>query len=239
MDAHVLQDNPLGLIYTLNFSTPFNTTQNISAILGAISKTGGAANNLAPNYFDGALLGNHEEFFLYGGLAPKNSALTDPPGDTVLRYERYWYGPPRENFIPGFVSHNLGPDTTRYVAYGGAASAPSENMAWYFSGLRSASGGVIYDVGGRDQSTQAVNVSNRLITVDMARQQRETFSNVTLPPDIPGRANPELVWVPVGSRGILVALGGVVFPDFVNITSKSSNEEASVGNLRTTLICQR
>jgi hypothetical protein len=71
-------------------------------------------------------------------------------------------------------------------------------------------------------------VSDYLITLDLAEQGEEKFSNDTLPPDIPGRANPELVWVPVGSRGILVALGGVVYPDFVNTLGNSTNVTASV-----------
>jgi hypothetical protein len=115
---------------------------------------------------------------------------------------------------------------TRYVAYGGAANAPSENMAWYFSGLRSPTAGPIYTKGNRLSS--AVDVSNYLITVDLAEQGEEKFTNDTLPPDIHGRANPELVWVPVGSRGILVALGGVVYPDFITNNGSSTNATASV-----------
>ncbi|KAL2136719.1 hypothetical protein VTI74DRAFT_1760 [Chaetomium olivicolor] len=219
--------NPYGRIYTLNLSTPFNTTQNISAILGTLSKTaGGGATNLAPNYYDGALLANNEEFFLYGGLFLRTDAFADPPGDSVLGYQAYQYGPVKETFRPQFVNTPLGENVTRYIAYGGAANAPSENLAWYFSGFRSPSAGPVY-VKSSNKSISAVNVSSTLITLDMARQQKEVFKNATLPPDIPGRANPELVWVPVGSRGILVALGGVVYPDFDNTVMKSTDETAS------------
>ena len=117
---------------------------------------------------------------------------------------------------------------TRYVAYGGAASAPSENLAWYFAGLRAAGSGPIYNVASANKSTAANFTSNTLITLDMAKQQFETFTNTTLPPEIPGRANPELVWVPVGKRGILVSLGGVVYPDFVTVVAKSDNATGSV-----------
>lgn len=219
------------MIYTLNFSTPFNTTQNISSILGTLSTGGGDTNNRAPNYEDGALLGNNEEFFLYGGLLQRTASVSDPPGDSVLCYEKYPYSAPKAAFDANFINKPLGSNTTRYVAYGGAASAPSENLAWYFSGLRSASGRTIYTKAGANASTAAVHVSNTLITLDMKTQRSETFTNTTLPPEIPGRANPELVWVPVGKRGILVALGGVVYPDFVNATTaKSNNETASVSS---------
>ncbi|KAL1843308.1 hypothetical protein VTJ49DRAFT_2125 [Mycothermus thermophilus] len=219
-------NNRLGLIYTLNFSTPFDTSQNISAILGTLSTGGGDTNNRAPNYEDGALLFNDHQFFLYGGLLQRTASAADPPGDSVLCYEKYQYGPPR-TFVEGFINKPLGEDVTRYVAYGGAASAPSENMAWYFAGLRSATAGPIYTRAGATNRTAAAHVSNYLIELDMTEQRRETFTNHSLPADILGRANPELVWVPVGKRGILVALGGVVYPDFVTITGDSSNPEAN------------
>jgi hypothetical protein len=146
-----------------------------------------------------------------------------------LCYEKYQYGPAGGAFISSFINKPLGANTTRYVTYGGAASAPSENLAWYFSGLRAHNGGEIYTKGSANATTAAVDVSNTLITLDMATQRKETFRNDTLPAEIPGRANPELVWVPVGKRGILVALGGVVDPDFVNATTaKSNNETESV-----------
>ncbi|KAK4134714.1 hypothetical protein BT67DRAFT_496644 [Trichocladium antarcticum] len=215
--------NPLGLIYTLNFSTPFNTTQNISAVLGTLSKPGGT--NIAPTYLDGALLGNNEEFFLFGGLLRHSDSFSDPSEKSVLGYQRYQYGPVRKDFQPNFLNRDVPPNIT-YVAYGGAASAPSENLAWYFSGLRSASGGPVYTLAS-NMKTQAVNVSSTLVTLDMTTQQQETFTNNTLPDHIQGRANPELVWVPVGPRGILVALGGVVEPDFVNFLGSSFNESTS------------
>ncbi|KAL2158621.1 hypothetical protein VTH06DRAFT_4103 [Thermothelomyces fergusii] len=226
--GHPTSDNNLaGVIYTLNFSTPFNTTQNISAILGTIETGGGGSNSRAPNYLDGALLGNDAEFCLYGGMTARSLAFPDPPGDTVLCYQAYQYGAERAVFKPGFIERALGEDVTRYVAYGGGASAPSENLAWYFSGLRSPTWGIIYSPSSDNESTSASTVSNRLITMDMANPVRVTFTNDTLPGNIPGRANPELVWVPVGSRGILVALGGVVYPDWVNDIMMSANETAS------------
>jgi hypothetical protein len=217
--------NPLGHIYMLNFSKPFDTNGNISAILDVLDTGGG---NRAPTYEDGALLGNDAEFCLYGGMMARPIAASEPPGNSVLCYEKYQYGPER-TFTPGFVNKDLPENMTRYVAYGGAASAPSENLAWYFSGLRSASKGKIYKPGSNvNGSFDAVHVSDTLITLDMERQQFETFKNVTLPSYIPGRANPELVWVPVGRRGILVALGGVVYPDFANANRTSTNETGSI-----------
>ncbi|KAK0643252.1 hypothetical protein B0T16DRAFT_429940 [Cercophora newfieldiana] len=220
--------NPLGLVYTLNFSKPFSTTDNLTAIFGTVSKVsaGTAAKNLAPNYVDGAMLGNNEEWFLYGGLLRETKEFSPPASTNVLAYQKYQYGVQKDGFLPGFVYDDLPTDMTRYLAYGAAAAAPSENKAWYFSGLHAQGWGPIYEPGFNETLT-ATNVSTTLITLDMTTQLQEEWKNETLPSDIPGRANPELVWVPVGKQGILVALGGVVFPDFSSYLSKSPNEAES------------
>lgn len=204
-------------------------TQNISQVFVPQSKVGrGLATNLAPNYFDGALLANDDEFFLYGGLLL--DTVYDPPdGDRILVFQGYQYGVERDGFTSNIQEKKL-TDLTRYIAYGGAANVPSENKSFYFSGMQSPSHGPVYSPGGNDSQT-AINVANTLISVDMSTQDSEKWSNVTLPEGIPGRANPELVWVPVGSEGILVALGGVVYPDFDNGFQTSENETASVSTL--------
>ncbi|OIW28364.1 hypothetical protein CONLIGDRAFT_654659 [Coniochaeta ligniaria NRRL 30616] len=224
----VSDNNPLGIIYTLNFSKPFNTTQNITAIMGQLSKApgGGAANNAAPNYLDGAMLANDGEFFLYGGMLRNTAAFVPPHPDDITSYQAYQYGIQKDGFLPGFVTDRLPSGMTRYLAYGGAANAPSENKAWYFSGMRSPSWGEIFRPSS-NQSLTASNVSNTFITLDMSTQQQETWNNVTLPDSVTARANPELVWVPVGAQGLLVALGGVVFPEFTTSSHVSRNEAVS------------
>lgn len=193
--------------------------------MGQLSKApgGGAANNLAPNYLDGAMLANDAEFFLYGGMPRNTDAFPQAHADDVMSYQAYQYGIQKDGFRPGFLNPRLPTGLTRYMAYGGAVSAPSEKKAWYFSGMQAPGGGEIYRPT-RNQSMTASNVSDTLITLDMSTQQAEVWKNETLPYPIAGRANPELVWVPVGAQGILVALGGVVFPEFTfpNHTSADS-----------------
>ncbi|KAI8628258.1 hypothetical protein F5Y19DRAFT_438726 [Xylariaceae sp. FL1651] len=224
-----MQDgNPLGLIYTLNFSVPFNSSTNVSSILKTISKApnGGAANNFAPNYYDGAMLANNDEFFLFGGLLRDTASYSPPDDDEVLAYQAYQYGLTKDGFLPGFVNDKLPDGMTRYVTYGGAANAPSENKAWYFGGYRSPSWGPIFQPTAND-SVNPSNVSNTFITLDLSIQQQEKWSNVTLPENIPSRANPSVVWVPVGSQGILVVLGGVSYPEYNNVNATSENEAQS------------
>ncbi|KAI1748219.1 hypothetical protein F4782DRAFT_543001 [Xylaria castorea] len=216
--------NPLGLTYTLNFSNPFDSSTNISKILKTISLSpdGDAANNLKPNYYDGAMLANDYEFFLYGGLLMNTKDYVPPDADEVLYYRASDYGVPKPAFLPGFGRGKLPDDLTRYVTYGGAANAPSENKAWYFGGSRSPSWGPIYTPSGND-STNPNNVSDTLITLDLSESQSEKWTNATLPPGIPSRANPSVVWVPVGQQGILVVLGGVAYPQYSTSTQMSLN----------------
>lgn len=189
---------------------------------------GNAANNLAPNFLDGAMLANDDEFYLYGGLIRKTETLTAPHADDILGYQLYQYGVYRDSWRKGFVSDTLDDGMTRYVAYGGAANAPSENKAYYFGGMRSPTGGPIYD---QSLNTTLIptNVSDTLITLDMTTQTSAKWSNATtLEHGVEGRASPELVWVPVGAQGILVALGGVTYPNFVNPSLMSENSQQSV-----------
>ncbi|KAI1877277.1 uncharacterized protein JN550_001349 [Neoarthrinium moseri] len=221
--------NPLGSIYQLNFSRPFNTSANISEILTTVPKgsIGNSLNNLAPNYFDGAMLANDNEFFLYGGLLTYTDTFAAPDAENVIGYQQYQYGAPKEKFNQGFLFKELPEgDLTRYLAFGGAANAPSENKAYYFGGMRSRSWGPIY-VPTINDSLNALETSDTLITLDMTTQQEETWHNDTLPPDIKGRGGSSLVWVPVGEQGILVALGGVTKPDFTNGNLTSENEGQS------------
>jgi hypothetical protein len=217
-------------MFSLNFSVAFNLTQNLTALFQSKSKAAGGsgnANGIAPNYLDGGMLANDAELFLYGGLVKQTDASVEPRADDIMGYQAYQYGPERPTFEPGFTINRLPEGMTRYVAYGASVNAPSENKAWYFSGLRSPSWGPIYRVS-PIVSVNAINASDTLVTLDMQTQLREVWSNVTLPPDVKGRANAEVVWVPVGSQGILVVIGGVVFPDFVTPRRVSLNPAASV-----------
>ncbi|OLN97566.1 Kelch repeat-containing protein-like protein 3 [Colletotrichum chlorophyti] len=219
-------DNPLGLMYSLNFSKSFDKTTNITELIKTKSKAPGGsgnANNFAPNTIDGALLHNDAEFFLYGGVFNKWTDAYDPPdGNKVLAWRFHDYGPEKGAFNSGGTLMTLDDGMTRYVAHGGAVSAPSENKAWYVGGMRSPVWGELYQAT-TNRSLNAANTSNTLITLDMSNQFFEKFSNQTLPDDIKARANPEAVWVPVGPEGILVVLGGVTYPEFVNSSHKSDN----------------
>ncbi|GFF58203.1 kelch repeat-containing protein 2 [Aspergillus udagawae] len=198
--------NGHGLLYYLNLATSFDTTtSNLTALVGNISKAGGIANNIAPTYRDGVMFANDNELYLYGGLLRLTDSQDPPAGNTVLGYERYQYGPDRQSWQPGFIIDNLDSGVTRYVTNGAGVSAPSENLGFYFSGMRGKDWGPIY------VDDESANVtSDRMIKVDMSTMRENKWSNLSLPAYVPPRANSELVWIPVAEDGVLVVIGGVI-----------------------------
>lgn len=216
---------------------------NLSTIFGTISKApnGGAANNFAPNYYDGAMFANDGEWYTYGGVLPETDQISPPDGNAVLGYEAYWYGASGKSFKPGFIQGKTPDGLTRYVTAGASVSVPSENLAFYFGGLRATNHGPIYgSPASYNESINANTLSDSFITFDMAAQEKEVWTNRTLPTQVPGRVNAELVWVPQGKRGVLVAIGGVVDPVSQNAnmtltTAQSTESVAQSLNFMTTV----
>ncbi|KAK4225093.1 RING finger protein B [Podospora fimiseda] len=236
--AVVNDNNPQGVTWMLNFSNPFRTSDNFSAVLEPLYGAGGLnAGNLVPNYRDGALLHNDERMYFFGGLMSKTGTQSKPAGDRVRVFEKY--SKIVTNFSPQFNEAELQNNITRYITYGGGASAPSENLAWYFTGYKSINGGPIYLPDGvRKNESEIANITaNQLITLDITSPNRPAWTVKSLPDFIKGRANPEVVWVPTGAKGILVAIGGVVEPDFLYSNSKSrdaaTSKEVSPGFMST------
>lgn len=224
----VLQGNPLGLVYTLNFSMPFSTSENISNAFNTTSKAEGGSgdvNNIAPQFTDGVMFANDYEWFTYGGLLQQTDAYTPPLADAVVAYEVYNGGPPRQ-FAASFILEYLPDNMTRYVTSGAGVSAPSENMGYYFAGLRAADWGPIYDAPGNETVNADVE-SLTLIQLNMTVQQHEVWNNHTLPPSVQGRANADLVWIPVSTHGVLIAIGGVIDPVFANVNQSLSASQTA------------
>ncbi|KAK1244916.1 hypothetical protein MKX08_004545 [Trichoderma sp. CBMAI-0020] len=222
--------NVTDVMLTYNLSYPFTPNTNVTGLLlqDPLPKAMGGIGQSdvgAITYVDGALLANDAEFWLYGGQ-PEIQYDPEPTKNSIIGYEAFPYGGKTKDFKAGYVPNRPLPDgVSQFVTFGGAARAPSENLAWYFSGVTSESGGQIgKDNGGAETPSK---ISNYLITLNMTEQLFETWSNKSLSSNVKGRASPELVWVPVGSQGILVALGGVVFPEYASSNRVSQNPTAS------------
>lgn len=83
-----------------------------------------------------------------------------------------------------------------------------------------------------DNTNFADTPANTLIEIDMSTMRSEVWTNNTLPSTIPPRANAELVWVPVSTQGVLVAIGGVyppeeIWPSGLNGSQTSQSETQS------------
>lgn len=155
------------------------------------------------------------------GLPLSTNASTAQDADEVLGYEAYQYGPNRESWDPGFYQGTLPSEVTRYVTNGAGTNAPSENLGFYFSGMRSADWGPIYY-----NTDFADTPTNTLIEINMSTMRDEQWTNSTLPSEIIPRANAELVWLPVSHQGVLVAIGGVVEPEEIWPYGLNSSQEA-------------
>ncbi|KAN0087323.1 hypothetical protein V8E54_001011 [Elaphomyces granulatus] len=214
-------DGNMGVVYNLNLTMPLDQTTNLTSLFKPMSKP----NNIPWSFNDGAMFVNDNEFILYGGLFSSLNSSGSPAVNWILGYEQDQDGPESINWIPSFIQNSLPDGFTRYIAGGGAVSAPSENLSFYFSGVREQNWGVITDNG------QLANVTaNTLITVNMPTMSDQTWSNNTLPDNIPGRINAELVWIPVSQSGVLIAIGGVVHSDVVTWAISLTATQAAASN---------
>ncbi|KAJ6169578.1 hypothetical protein N7497_002421 [Penicillium chrysogenum] len=203
-------------IYYLNLTNPFNTKSDFMKLLSNMSVAGGSA-SIAPNYVDGTMFANDNEFYLYGlaslisssneGMLSNTGSSDPPPDNQVLSYAAHQYGTYRSSWAPNWKQEYLPANVTRYITNGGAASAPSENLGFYFSGMRAPDWGDF-----NLNQLQSNQTADTLITLDMSVMSDGKWTNDTLPSYIPTRSNAELVWVPVSESGVLVAIGGVVEP---------------------------
>ena len=217
-------------IYTLNFTKPFTTFENASDVLQRLDKTPGAANNVAPDYLDGMMFANDDELYLYGGLLRDTDSFQFPPAADVLGYEQYQYGPQRDSWKPGVYQGQLPDGVTRYVTAGAGVNIPSENLGFYMGGLRRPDWGEIR-TDGRSQYN-ATTTADTLISVDMSTMRNEKWTNASLPSTVRGRANAELAWIPTADQGLLVAIGGVINPEWAFSSYPDSLRSQSVS------ICQ-
>ncbi|QQK44895.1 Galactose oxidase/kelch, beta-propeller [Penicillium digitatum] len=200
-------DNNLeATIYYLNLKTSFNTTSDFMDLLNNLSVAGGAT-SIAPNYVEGTIFSNDNEFYLYGGMLRNTDSFDPPPANQVLSYAAYQYGAYRSSWAPGWNQEYLSTNVTRYITNGAAASAPRENLGFYFSGMRAPDWGDF-----NLNQLQSNQTADTLITLDMSSMSNGKWKNSTLPSYVPARSNAELVWVPVSESGVLVAIGGVVEP---------------------------
>jgi hypothetical protein len=158
------------------------------------------------------------------GLTSQTDSESPPASNTILGYEAYQYGPKRASWQPGFIQKALPGNITRYITNGAGVSAPSESLGFYFSGMRAMDWGLIQ---AGNLSNLSATTANTLVSINMSVMRQETWANDTLPEDILGRANAELVWIPVSRSGVLIAIGGVINPASLTATQALTQAQAA------------
>ncbi|KAI5285510.1 hypothetical protein KEM54_000513 [Ascosphaera aggregata] len=127
-----------------------------------------------------------------------------PSAQSIVVYRRYAQPGASSSGVPGISEVLLHDNINRYVVGGAAASAPSENLGFYFSGKHT-EGWNSTD----ETDTQTPVISKRLIIADLAEGfNADGWKNETVGKNIPGRPGAEIVWVPVSNKGMLVVIGG-------------------------------
>ena len=103
---------------------------------------------------------------------------------------------------------------------------PSENLAFYFGGMRGPDWGPITSDDASSNTT-----ADTLIMVNLTDTgDNKLWRNSTLPADVASRASPQLVWIPVSEQGIIAVIGGVKNPEDIYPAGLStSQQEQDVG----------
>ena len=202
-------------IYAFNFSQSFDTNNNsFPAFFTRLP-----AQRPMAHYWDGTIFATDEKIYLYGydyvslalevtshtlcrGLVTvPDLGLATPPGH-VVGYQLYSTGSGQ------MLNETL--SVSSYITEGAGVNVPSESLGFYFSGMEAPGGiEVVFDDTMADTASVAVE---SFIQVDMTSGQETQWSNLTWPPEAKPRANAQLVWLPVSSQGVLIAIGGVVDP---------------------------
>lgn len=187
------------------------------------------------------MFGNSQEIILYGSvpcvvptfgalsLTAQNRGLTRPTDSQATPGPRELLGFRYSDAVSGhgavsFFNSSLPVNMTRYVTSGGQVSVPSENVAFYFGGMRGEEWGPI-----RSDDASANTTADTLIMLNLtATGDQKVWRNSTLPSSITSRADSQLVWIPVSERGVLAAIGGAKVPDIYPSGLSSSQQEEDV-----------
>src|SRR5271156_3351294 len=153
------------------------------------------------------------------GLCPVAFVESATPPGRVLGYQIY-QTETVENTGPLNETLTNVPD---YITSGAGVNVPSESLGFYFSGMVAPNGSeLLYD---GLQSTTPVIATESFIQVDLSDSQGPQWSTQTWPLGVRPRASAQLVWLPVSSQGVLIAIGGVIDPQdltYGNVYDNSS-----------------
>ncbi|OAL30939.1 hypothetical protein AYO20_08524 [Fonsecaea nubica] len=201
-----------GFLYKLSLHEPFDTTKANPAIFQSINE-----GPLSNYYLDGYMFADYDEFYAYGGMYYVSGDTVTDRTVSVPLYDI----PPDSNVVAGVPNIAYSPESGSFIkdiTNGAGANAPSENLSFYFSGKYNADGTAFsYFLPPKDYSPWLIKVDTKLQGhADWSREDL-TLSNITL------RSEGALVWIPASTQGLLIAIGGVVYPADLNGYLKTDN----------------
>jgi hypothetical protein len=153
-------------------------------------------------------------------------------GDTVWKFtvsDPLYDAPEGSNVQLGIPNTNYAPESENFLprTNGAGANAPSENLGFYFGGMWNANG---------DKFTSSIPPANRstdLIKVNTFNQGHADWQIYPLNESItPWRAEAGLVWLPVSTQGVLLAIGGVTAPADLGIIGNQEDATTSQSFLK-------
>ncbi|RPA94702.1 hypothetical protein L873DRAFT_1404769 [Choiromyces venosus 120613-1] len=216
---------PRQQLYYLNLTSAFSLADDGKT---AIQSTAKPDTNMGTNFKNGFMLANNYQFIIYGGYMeyldkdPSVGPTWSLARDIVQNGETPLQNPPKYRTLTL-------EKVTRYIAAGGSVNVPSENKAYVFSGATGKDWGEFYTTAGAPENATATYNSTNLISVDMSTMGSEKWDNRTIPSGIPARKNAEVVWLPVGSQGTLVVIGGALNRDSVRFRTDITDEQKTMG----------
>ncbi|KIX95117.1 uncharacterized protein Z520_09033 [Fonsecaea multimorphosa CBS 102226] len=201
-----------GFLYKLSMHDAFDTTKANPALFQSINE--GPISNY---YLDGYMFADYDEFYAYGGMFYSSEDTTT---DRTVNDPLYDIAPD-SNIQAGVPNIAYSPDSGSFIqdiTNGAGANAPSENLSFYFSGLYNENGTAF------SYFNPPTDYSPYLIKVDTTNQGHAqwtrsllTDSNITL------RSEGALVWIPASTQGLLIAIGGVVYPSDLHFYESTDN----------------
>jgi hypothetical protein len=201
------------MYFYMNFSTSFDVNQDN---LTELFMTGYPGPQI--EYYSGFMFADDFQFYTYGGLVGPSAGSGElPPADFVYGYILFEDASSIPAPVLGPNPTTLPNNVTRYITDGAGVSVPSEKLAFYFGGM-TAQNATWFNLG------DAQVPSNSLIQMDMSVPGALNASMKTLPTEVISRADGQLLWLPVSSRGLLVVLGGVVNPENLWYSSLNASQ---------------
>ncbi|KAJ5318728.1 hypothetical protein N7476_005148 [Penicillium atrosanguineum] len=208
--------NSGGTFYSLSLAQQFNT--DATNLSGLFSQGPNPATTQV-NFEDGAMFGNDQEIILYGGLTRPTDSKDLSGSRELLGYRSPDSG--SDHDVGSFFNSSLPSDMTRYVTHGGQVSVPSENLAFYFGGMRGPDWAPITS----DDASANTTADTLIMANFTAAGDEKIWRNSTLPSFVSSRAHPQSVWIPVSEQGIFAVIGGVKAPEDIYPDGLSSSQQ--------------